>query len=85
MYRYLDVTEAETAAIQVKHPHNYDAQKTQILILWKMKKGKFLGTFRALIEVFYGLGDHRMVDAIGRVANKAYQGPQLTISPYMAC
>ena len=73
VYMYLDVTEPEAATIRTNYPNDYETQKIQILKSWKTKKG-FMGTFKALIEVFSGRSDQRMIDVVRTVATKAYDG-----------
>ena len=70
---YLDVTEPEAATIRAIHRGDYETQKIQILKEWKAKKG-FKGTFIALSKVFSERGVQKMVEVIGTVATKAYNG-----------
>ena len=74
MYAHLDVAESEAQTIRANHPYDYETQKAQILKKWKMKKGEFQGTFKALSDVFRQ-NDQRMVGVIRNVATEAYKGP----------
>ena len=71
---YLNVTEAETVAIQRNHSQDYQQQKFEVLKLWKGKRGLH-ATFKALANVFSKeLNDQTMVDTINNFAAEASKG-----------
>ena len=86
---HLDVTESEVVAIKRNHPHDYEHQKFQVLSQWKLKRGQFQGTFKALIDVFTELHDHQqMVDTIRREAAEAHKGSYtyiITVVSHTCC
>jgi len=74
VYMHLGVTGPEAEAIKKNHPHDYEHQKFQVLYQWKVNKGQFQGTFKAIVDVFTELGDQQMVDTIRTVAAEANKG-----------
>ena len=69
VYTHLDVTQSEAETIKRNYP-----QKLEVLNSWKLKRGPFQATFKALIDVFSELKNQHMVETIKNVAAKAHQG-----------
>jgi len=74
VHTHLDVTQSEAETIKRNYPQDHEYQKLEVLNSWKLKRGPFQATFKALIDVFNELKNQDMVETIKSVAAKAHQG-----------
>ena len=59
LYLLLDITQAERKGVQKNNPHDYSIQKTDLMLLWRKKKGK-QATLKTLVT---SLVDDDLADA----------------------